>query len=444
MCAASESPKTGSKTPGVLGLSAALALVIGGQVGSGAFMAPALLAPFGLIGIKAWGLAGFGALCLAFVFSKLCRQWPTTGGPPLYIQAIWGDKAAFFVGWLYWASSWISTSVVIGTMGGYVVSLVGTLSPVALWGVEVALLALFLWCNMRGIHLVGRIERILTALKICVFGVLPLAALSQLDFDHFTTLTWSDLSWNHQQERTTWGALMYITLWGFVGLETATIPAGHVHNPQRTIPRAVIGGTALVALLYALSSFCMVGSLPAEQLAQSQAPYADIARSLWGAWGEKTISIMGLIVCMGTLNAWIMISGHVAWGLADQGLFPRWLKAYNTHGTPSRAFVISSLGLVPLLGVMCLTGWMEGILMIVDISMTALVIVYGLCCLVYLICCFRDDKLDLVHVAVGCFALFFCTALLISAPLWTHLGTLVMLICGGIVRWIMPRHALTT
>ena len=96
-----------------IGFWSVLSIVIGSQIGAGIFMNPAILAPYGYVGLAGWAITGGAALCLAIMFSLLCSRFPKTGGPHVYVQSAFGSHVAFFVGWAYWLVSWVSTTVVI-------------------------------------------------------------------------------------------------------------------------------------------------------------------------------------------------------------------------------------------------------------------------------------------------------------------------------------------
>ncbi|MFT4327493.1 MAG: amino acid permease, partial [Wolbachia pipientis] len=101
-----------------IGFLAIFALVISSQIGSGIFMLPISLAPYGAYSLISWVISGFGAISLALVFASLCAKFPETGGPHIYVKHAFGSTAAFFVGWTYWVSSWVSsTAVTIASIG---------------------------------------------------------------------------------------------------------------------------------------------------------------------------------------------------------------------------------------------------------------------------------------------------------------------------------------
>src|SRR5471030_3046142 len=99
-----------SKQPRLLGFWMCMALVIGNTIGSGIFLLPASLAPYGLNSLIAWLFTALGSILLAIVFSRLSRAFPEAGGPYAYVQLAFGPLAAFLVAWGYWISIWVGNA----------------------------------------------------------------------------------------------------------------------------------------------------------------------------------------------------------------------------------------------------------------------------------------------------------------------------------------------
>src|SRR3954449_165825 len=101
-----------SNGPKSLGLAACTALVVGNMVGSGFYLSPAAVAPYGQLAILSWIVMGAGAVCLGLTFARLARMTPATGGPYAYTRLGFGDFAGFLVAWGYWISIWASLPVI--------------------------------------------------------------------------------------------------------------------------------------------------------------------------------------------------------------------------------------------------------------------------------------------------------------------------------------------
>ncbi|HET7842777.1 MAG TPA: amino acid permease, partial [Xanthomonadales bacterium] len=133
-----------------------------------------------------------------------------------------------------------------------------------------------------------------------------------------------------------------LTLWALLGLESATVPAGHVRDARRTIPRATLLGTALAAIVTALACTLVIALLPATRLVASTAPFADAAARVWGTTAGMALAAAAAIACFGTLNGWVLVGGEVGGAAARDGLFPRALGASDRNGTPWASLLLGS------------------------------------------------------------------------------------------------------
>lgn len=363
-----------------IGFWSVFALVIGSQVGSGVFMLPASLAPFGIYSLVGWIISGIGAVALAIVFASLCGRFPRTGGPHAYAEVAFGPSAAFFTGWTYWIISWVSSSAVIVASIGYLTPLIGTHSAGVTVGLEILLLLLMTGINLKGVSTAGRMEFVLTLMKVIPLFVIPIAALFYFDANHlvvaseFQSLTLSEIT----------AKATLLTLWGFIGLECATTPAGSVENPTKTIPRAIVAGTLCVATLYFINSLGIMGLFPSTELMHAKAPYVDAAQKLFGGSWHLIVSGMASIVCIGTINAWVLSSGQIALGLSQDGYLPKFFGIRNQSDAPAYSLILSAIGIIPLLILTANESLSKQITLIIDFSVTAFLYVYLICAVGYL------------------------------------------------------------
>jgi APA family basic amino acid/polyamine antiporter len=278
-----------------IGFWAVFALVAGSQIGSGIFMQPASLAPYGRYSIYGWLISATGAITLALVFSWLCSKYPKTGGPCVYAEAAFGQTTGFFVGWTYWIISWVSTTVLFVASIGYLSPLLGHPSANVRLVLELLLLFFLTWLNLRGVVAAGKAEFILSLLKVIPLFLLPAIAIFYFDSGNLVV---DPNVINKNQISDALGSVALLTLWGFIGLETATTAAGAVENPSKTIPKAIFWGTLFVALLYMFNSIAIMGLIPGPELALSKAPYADVAQSIFGGSWHLVVSAIAAIVCI--------------------------------------------------------------------------------------------------------------------------------------------------
>ena len=398
-----------------IGFWSVFAIVTGSQIGSSVFMSPICLAPYGKFGLCGWLISGLGAIALCSVFAMLCSKFPQTGGPHVYVNRAFNPVMAFFTGWTYWVISWVSTTAVIITIVGYLSTFMPNLSKLTCLFIEISILLGITLLNLRGIKVAGNAEFYLTLLKFIPLVILPVAALFYFDAsnlvvsENVASLPISKIL----------GQVTLLTLWGFIGLESGTAPAGSVINPSKTIPRAIILGTSCVALLYILNSAGILGLIPAEQLVNSKAPYADASQILFkGSW-HLLVSAIAAIVCIGTLNAWVLTSGQIILGLAEDGFVPKILGKINKSGAPIFGLILSSSGIIPLLLLTTNDNFAERINSIIDISVTAFLFVYLICCAGFLKLLIQDKKSNKLLLLVGAIAALFCSWVIYETDMQT-------------------------
>ncbi|MDR1032377.1 MAG: amino acid permease [Holosporales bacterium] len=329
------------KSAKTIGLWSATALVAGNIIGAGAYMLPSLLAPYGKWGLVGWLIAGIGAVALALVFAQMANWVPTASGPYSYTKLVFGDFVGFQVAFGYWFVCSAGNALLVFTIIGYMSVFVPALksdhdlaliiSLVLIWGATII--------NVIGIKFASAVQVCITILKL-----IPLALFAVLGLFFFSpdVFCQAPLSAN----TTTWEAMSSTTsvaLLSFLGLESATIPAGETHNPQKTIPRATILGVLIALFVYVLGTIVIMGSIPQTVLAKSLAPYVDSCRVLFGETAAKLMGIMGIIGCIGTLNGWVLLQGQAPLTAAREGLLPAVFMRVNKNGVPVFSLVLGSV-----------------------------------------------------------------------------------------------------
>ena len=330
-----QTPQSSAK---VLGIWSCTALVIGNIVGSGVFLLPASLAPYGIFAIVAWVLTAIGAVTLALTFARLARSLPRSGGPYVYTRAAYGDFAGFWVAWGYWICLWTGVAAIAVAFGSYlkvfVPALEGntTLSGVA----SLSAVWLLVFVNSLGLRRASAVQIATTVIKLLPLIAVALIGILWIEPANITAPVSSDIS--------PFGAISSaatLALWAFLGLESATIPADAVDRPERTIPRATVIGTLVCAGVYIASTIVLMGVMPRETLASSQAPYADAARMMWGNWAYYAVGAGAIVSCFGALNGWILVTGQFPSAVARDGMFPSHFAKLSPRGVPVFAMLVA-------------------------------------------------------------------------------------------------------
>jgi len=247
-------------------------LVTGNLVGSGVLLLPATLAKFGSIGILAWGITVLGAMILALIFAELSHKITKGGGPYAFVSSAFGKNFGYIIAWGYWTFSWLSNAALIATAASYFSILFGGLDKAAILALEIGMLAMITAFNMFGIKTTGRAELLITVIKVIPLIIIPIVGMFIIDMSNFPALNLTD-----QPLHLALNSVAFITIWAFVGLESGTVPSGEVEHPRKTIALATITGTLIAALIYVLGTIVAFGAIPNEQLASSNAPYAEAA-----------------------------------------------------------------------------------------------------------------------------------------------------------------------
>lgn len=408
-------------------------LVIGSQIGSGIFLLPASLSVFGAIGLTSWFITATGAILLATVFAKLSARIPKTGGPHTFIQTAFNPTLGFFSAWTYWTISWLSTPMVLISVVGYLTPLFGNTDPIINLMLEILILLSITALNLSGVKSAGLIEFFLTVLKLLPLIIVPCAGLFFMHPEHFTPFNPTPHSTLHVLN-----AAALLTLWGFIGMESATTPAESVINPKKTIPKAIIIGTLVVAIVYVFCNFVIMGVVPPDILAHSKAPFADAAQRIFGGSWYLIISVAASVVCLGTLNAWILTSGQIALGAAYDGHLPKLFTIKNKQGAPKWAITISSLGIIPILIVTLQQDLIAQVNQLIDVSVTAFLFIYVLSVLSFLRLFWRDPvthKIDETSILIGIGALLFCGWALFSSGISMVFMALTITLAGVPIYW---------
>jgi basic amino acid/polyamine antiporter, APA family len=323
-----------------MGLWMATALVVGNMVGSGVFLLPASMADAaGPISILGWVFTGAGAILLAYVFANLGRAYPRTGGPYAYTRKAFGDFAGFWTAWGYWIAAWAGNAAITVAFVGYLAVFWGDLNDHNLLAalVGIAVIWLVTVINILGARQSGITQVITTVLKFVPLAVIGLIGLFFIDGGNYEPFA-------PKGEGAAISSAAVLALWAFIGLESATVPADEVKDPEKTIPRATMLGTGITTLVYILASVAIIGIIPTNELAQSTAPFAAAAGEIFGGSWDKVIALVAMAATFGALNGWILIQGRVPLAAAEDGLFPKqFAKVHGKRGTPVFGLVVSSL-----------------------------------------------------------------------------------------------------
>ena len=331
----------GVKTkPKGLTLWPATALVTGTIIGAGIFTQPSWLAQYGPISLLGFAITALGSLMLALVFSSLARRTPDVGGPYAFSRQGFGDFVGFQSAWTYWIGAWVGVGAIASSLVVYLGVLVPSVTENKFVSIAVAVgvIALLTFANTRGVVTGGFVSLVLTILK-----VVPLLIIGTIGFIAFDTSNLGPFNASGLPPIEVITAVMAYTLFSFIGVEAATIPAGDVYEPDKTIPRATVIGTLAAAAVYLLSTTAVFGAVERSELATSDAAFSVAASNMFGTWAGDAVAAVAVVSCLGAMNGLLLLAGQIPMAAEFDGLAPKVFGKLNVKHAPGTGLIISGI-----------------------------------------------------------------------------------------------------
>lgn len=355
-----------------LGLADTTALVIGTVIGTGVFlkaapMAQAVGSP--LLVLAAWAVAGLLSLAGALTYAELGAMLPEAGGEYVYLRNAYGPFAAFLFGWQRFV---VAGSASIAGLGiGCAIFLSGLLPLHAVWLraefsflgqpvhwqlgmqqlVAVGVILLLTAVNCMTVTLGGRVQLLLTILKVAGVGLIIVGVFclsDSADWSHLarpaTAPPWCGMS--------LFGTAILAALWGYDGWNNMPMAAGEVSSPGRNIPRALIIGMLVVMFLYCVLNLAYLYALPFEDVVTSSSTAyrtappvaARAAQSFLGGWAGRCVSLIFVVSAIGALNGSILANARVPFAMArDRLFFPRLAVLNEGTRVPTVCLIVQGL-----------------------------------------------------------------------------------------------------
>ena len=397
-----------------MGLVAALALVVGNMVGSGVFLLPATLAPFGWSAMGGWVIALAGTLALAGCYAALSRQMPGTCGPHAYVETAFGPKASYIAAWSYWIGVWVgNAALAVAVVSNLTVILPGLADDPLLSAFAAAsVLVLVTAINLAGVKAANATQLVTTFLKLIpLVSVLGIAAW-------LLGTRGSAAIVNPPSAMQADGVITSVTLtmWAFLAFESATVPADKIRRPEFTVPLATVLGPLLAGALYMAISAAMIALVPAKALANSNAPFADFVAPFIGSEAATLIGLFAAISALGTVNGLTLTVAELPRALALAGQFPPRFAALNKAGAPAAGLLLSgglATALVLLNTDRSLAGLFEFTILVATAAMLVGYMAVGMAGLKLL-----SGPMRLVGLAGTLYAVFAFYASGLEASLW--------------------------
>ena len=311
------------------------------MMGSGIIMLPTNMAKVGAISLLSWIVTALGSMAIAYGFAQAGVYNQRPGGMAAYAEEAYGKDGYFITFYLYFLSLAIGNVAIaisaLGYLAGFAPALTAT--PIATCVGVIALLWLTTVANFGGPAITGKIG------SVTVWGVIiPVGALSIIGWFWFSGATFS-AAWNPQNMTlgAGMGSSIALTLWAFLGMESAAQNSDAVENPKRDVPLACMFGTLGAAAIYILSTTVIQGIVPNADLAASTGPFALAYARMFNPVVGSIIMALAVLACLGSLLGWQFTLSMTAKSAADEGMFPSFFTKVNSMGAPITGMIVMGI-----------------------------------------------------------------------------------------------------
>jgi len=413
-----------------LGSWMSMAMVVGTMIGSGIYLLPATLAPFGPNIILAFAVTIAGTMCLAVAFARLSAR--IAGGPFAYVQSAFGETPAFLTLWSYLISQWTGVAAVAVAVAGAI----GFVIPAAGSGVGLTIVALgtiliLTMVNLTGARSAGWVQLVATLIKIIpLLAVVVLVAVRFGSGGPVEPLAAMPIG---LAGITAAAALMLFSLTGF---ESATVVANVTEDSTHTVPRATILGTGFTGLIYLTATVATLLLLPSAIAANSGAPFADAIAPILGNGAGALVAVIAAVSAFGTCNALLLLSAEVGRSIAGARDLPPLFRRTNAAGAPTGSLLVGA-GVASLLVLASSTeGFVQVYVFIALVSTVASLVLYAVCAAAAL-------KLKAMGgwTTVAVIGLVYSIAMFFGAGAEATLWGLGLAIAGLPIRWLSRRFS---
>lgn len=302
-----------------LGWGLAALVVAGNMIGSGLYLLPVSLAPVGSSSLIGWLVAGAGAVTLALVFGALGRMQPDADGLPGFAERGLGRFFGYQTALAFWTACLVGNVAIAVAATGYLGFFWPLLrDPVAATFCNLGIIWLATFAYIVGARTASGLAAVALAIGLAPIAIAAAAGVMAFDPQTFAA-SWSPSGTPLMQSVP---ASLAIIFWAFLGVESAAALSLRVKRPARDVGRASVAGVLLATAVYIAATVAVFGVIPADVLASSTSPYADLAARVFGASIAGVVAVCAVVKTVGTVGGWVMLGGETARSAARKGYLP--------------------------------------------------------------------------------------------------------------------------
>jgi len=311
------------------------------MMGSGIIMLPTNMAKVGAISLLSWIVTALGSMAIAYGFAQAGIFNQRSGGMSAYAEDAYGKPGYFNVFYLYFLSLAIGNVAIAISAVGYLAAFFPWLSstPIATTIGVIGLIWLTTVANFGGPSVTGKIG------SVTVWGViLPVGLLSFIGWFWFKSSTFA-AAWNPQGMSigAGLGSSIALTLWAFLGMESAAQNSSAVENPKRDVPLACLFGTLGAAVIYILSTTVIQGIVPNAELAKSTGPFGLAYAHMFNPAIGSIVMGLAVLACLGSLLGWQFTIAMTGKSAAEERMFPSFFTKVNGMGAPIAGMLVMAV-----------------------------------------------------------------------------------------------------
>ena len=324
-----------------LGVSAAMAIVVGCAIGAGVFFKPQAIyeatggAPG--MGMLAWIIGGLASILGALTFAEVAVMIPKTGGMVAYLGDVFSEKVGFLAGWMqtviFYPAFLAGYGVTVGEQLG------AFIGPQFQLPIAIALIILLVAVNTLGSRTAGNIQVVSTVCKLIPLFLLMIFGfiLGSGENPVFTPMVGED-----KQAGAVLGSTLLAVLFAFEGWTNVGAIAGEMKNPGKDMPLAIVGGVSIIMAVYFVINMAYLWVLPATEMMNLSSPASAVAMKIFGPVGGTLVTVGIIISVIGAANGFLMSGSRVAFHLADQGTLPgsQFLGKLNSKQVPANSIIL--------------------------------------------------------------------------------------------------------
>lgn len=327
-----------------IGLTDAIAMVIGMVIGSGIFFKASVVYGFAgseLMGVMAWAIGGVITLAAALTVAEVGAAIPETGGVFAYLKTLYNEKLAFLFGWMQSVVYVPGVSAALAIIFVTQASVFIDLTPFQQKLLAIGVIYFLIGINILSTKLGGKLQVITTLAKLIPIAVILFAGFKSGKAGAIAHMTVGGQG--ASVGIAGFGAAILGTLWAYDGWINVGNMSGEMKNPKRDVPRSIILGLLLVVVVYIAFNIAMVNTLPMSEIILSKKAASDAATLLFGKNGAAIVAVGIMISIFGTLNGYVLTGTRIPYAMAKQQMLPfssQLSKINKQTGTPINSLLL--------------------------------------------------------------------------------------------------------